>query len=91
MPGGRHDPGLQERFDQRQNPLVLDPMPYPFHQRRVPDFIETRLDVGFQHPLMRVTGQKMDLGDCVLGSAVRSKPIRARFEIRLKKGVPTPP
>jgi hypothetical protein len=29
------DPGLQERLDQRQHALVLDPCPHPVHQGRV--------------------------------------------------------
>jgi hypothetical protein len=62
-PGGRHDPRLQERPDQCKDPLVLDPPPHPVQQRRVPDLVETRLDVGLQHPLMRVAAQKMDLSE----------------------------
>jgi hypothetical protein len=45
-----HDPGFEERLDQRQHPLVLDPSPHPVHQGDVPDFIEARSDVGLQYP-----------------------------------------
>ncbi len=57
-----------------QDLLVLDPAPHPVQQRRVPDLVETRLDVGFQHPLMRVAGQEVDPSNRVLGAAVGPEP-----------------
>jgi DNA invertase Pin-like site-specific DNA recombinase len=41
-----HDPGFQERPHQRYQALVCDPAPHPIEQWRVPDFVETRLNVG---------------------------------------------
>jgi site-specific DNA recombinase len=37
---GRHDPGLEERLDQRADPLVRDPGPEPVHEGDMPDFVE---------------------------------------------------
>ena len=37
---GEH-PGLEERLDQREHPLVLDPLPHPVHQGRVVDRCRT--------------------------------------------------
>ena len=47
--GGRHDPGFEERLDQRAYPLVLDPPPQAAHQGGVVDLVEARPDVGLQH------------------------------------------
>jgi hypothetical protein len=48
---GRHDPGFEERLDQRAHPLVRDPPPQAAHQRRMINFIEAGPEAGFQHPL----------------------------------------
>ena len=40
-----HDPGPQERLDERQHALVPDPLAHPAHQRRVVDAVKARLDV----------------------------------------------
>ena len=77
-------PGLQERLHQRKYPLVLDPPPNPLGQRRVPDLVETRLDIGLQYPLVGVGCQVVDLGDRVLRPSVRAEPIRARQKVRLE-------
>ncbi len=45
-----HDPGLEERLDQRQYPLIVDPSAHPVHQGDMPDFIEARPDVRPQYP-----------------------------------------
>ena len=45
-----HDPGFEERLDQRQYPLILDPSAHPVHQGDMPDFVEARPDVGLQYP-----------------------------------------
>ena len=66
-----HHPGLEERLDQPQHALVLDPYPDPVHQRDVIDVVETRLDVGLQHPVIPVGGEVMDLGDGVVRAPVR--------------------
>ena len=79
-----HDPGLEERLDQRQYPLVLDPRPQPVHQGDMPDFVETCLDVGLQHPLIPAGGVLMDLGDSVVLTPSGAEPVRERLEIRLE-------
>jgi Recombinase/Phage integrase family/Recombinase zinc beta ribbon domain len=86
---GRHDPGFEERLDQRAHPLVLDPPPQAAHQRRMIDFIEAGPDVGFQHPLVvpGCRGPVVDLGDRVVRAAARAEPVRARLEVRLEDGL----
>jgi hypothetical protein len=84
---GRHDPGFEERLDQRAYPLVLDPGPEPVHEGDMPDFVEACPDVGLQHPLIPVGGVELDLGDCVVRAAVRAEPVRARLEVRLEDGL----
>jgi hypothetical protein len=72
---GRHDPGFEERLDQHEHPLVLDPLPYPVHEGDMPDFIEAGPDVGFQHPFVSVAGVVADLGDRVVRAAARAEPV----------------
>ena len=83
---GRHDPGFEERPDQRAHPLVRDPCPEPVHEGDMPDFVEACPDVGLQHPLIAVGGVVVDLGDRVVRAAVRAEPVRARLEVRLEDG-----
>ena len=83
---GRHDPGFEERLDQRAYPLVLDPCAEPVHEGDMPDFVEACPDVGLQHPLIPVGGVELDLGDRVVRAAVRAEPVRARLEVRLEDG-----
>ncbi len=83
---GRHDPGFEERLDQRAYPLVLDPCPEPVHEGDMPDFVEACPDVGLQHPRVSTGGVELDLGDRVLRAAVRAEPVRARLEVRLEDG-----
>ena len=85
---GLHDPGFEERLDQRADFLVLDPPAEPVHEGDMPDFVETGPDVGLQDPVI-VTGpgrQVVDLGDRVVRAAVRAEPVRARLEVRLEDG-----
>ncbi len=83
------DPGLEERLDQREHPLVLDPPSHPVHEGRVVDGVKARLDVRVQHPPVTGGGQMMDLGDGVVRAPVRPEPIRARPEIGLEDGFRT--
>jgi len=48
------------------------------------DLIETRRDVSLHNPLIRAGREVTHLGDRVMGSAIRAKPIGAREEIRLE-------
>ena len=86
---GRHNPGFEERLDQRAHLLVLDPGPKPVHEGDMPDFVEAGPDVGFQHPLVvpGCRGPEVDLGDRVVCAAVRAEPVRARLEVRLEDGL----
>jgi hypothetical protein len=78
------DPGFEERLDQCQHALVLDPCPGPVHQRGMIDLVEARGDAGVQHPLMPVDAVVVDLGDRVLGTPPGPEPVRARLEVRLE-------
>ena len=51
-PACSHDPGPQERLDERQHALVPDPPTHPAHQSRVVDAVEARLDVRLNYPLV---------------------------------------
>ena len=51
-----HDPGPQERLDERQHALVRDPLAHPAHQGRVVDAVEARLDVRLNYPLVVARG-----------------------------------
>src|SRR5258708_38462701 len=82
-----HEPGLYERLDKRQYPLILDPCPAPVHQGDMPDFIETCLDVRFQCPFVPGGGEVMDLGDRVVLTPAGAEPVRERLEIRLEDGL----
>ncbi len=69
------DPGLQERLDELQHALVLDPPAHPAHQGRVIDAVEARLDVALHDPFIGAEREVLDLGDRVLCPASRPKPI----------------
>ena len=84
---GRHDPGFEERLDQREHPLVRDPRPETVHQGDMPDFIEAGPDVGLQHPGVSLGGEQLDLGDRIVRTAARAEPVRARLEVRLEDGL----
>ena len=77
-------PALQERLHQRQDALVPDPSPHPAHQGRVVDLVEARLDVALEHPLVGAGREVVDLGDRVLGPALRAEAVGARLEVRLE-------
>jgi len=83
---GRHDPGFQERLHQRADPLALDPPTQAFHDRRVSELVETRRDVGLQHPVIALAAHVVDLGDRVLCTLVGAEPMRARPKVRLEDG-----
>jgi hypothetical protein len=78
------DAGLEERLDQAQDALVPDPMSHPVHEGRVVDLVEACRDVAFQHPLIGVGRQQTDLGDRVVGSALRAEAVADRLEVRLE-------
>jgi hypothetical protein len=50
----------------------------------VVDLVEARRDVTFEHHLIRVGGQHVNLGDGVMGSATRAEAVAARLEVRLE-------
>ncbi len=75
---------MQEGFDQRQDTFVTDPSTYPAHQGRVVDRVETRFDVGLEHPLVASGAEVVDLRGRVLGSASGAEPVGTRVEVRLK-------
>ena len=81
-----HDPGFEDRLDQRAYPLVLDPPAKAVHQGGVIDLVEARPDVSLQDPveLPGPCGQVVDLGYRVLRSPARPEPVRARPELRLE-------
>src|SRR6266536_2946825 len=47
------------------------------------DFVEAGGDVALQHPLIRVGGQMVDLGDRVLGATSGAEPIATGLKVRL--------
>lgn len=77
-------PGFEERLHQGQNSFVSDAPANPVPQDRVRDLIEARLDIRFQHPLIRAGPQKADLGDRVLCPALRAESLGTRMELRLE-------
>src|SRR6266567_8220114 len=54
------------------------------------DFVEARLDVTFQHPLVGVLGEVVRLGDRVMRPALRTEPVGTRVEVRLEDPAPGP-
>jgi site-specific DNA recombinase len=78
------DPGLEERLDQRQHALVRHPVPHPAHQHGVVDGVETRLDVGVQHPLVSLGAEQMYLGDRVVRPPPGPETVRDRQEAGLE-------
>jgi hypothetical protein len=78
------DPGPEERLDQPQHALVLDPPAHAFHQGRVIDAVKARLDVALHDPLVGAEGEVLDLGERVLRSASGPKPVGARLEVDLE-------
>ena len=80
----RHDPGLEERLDERHDALVRDPPPHPDQSGRVRKRVEARLDISLENPLIGVGREHVYLGDRVMGSASRPEPVGAGLEIRLE-------
>jgi Recombinase zinc beta ribbon domain len=78
------DPGLEERLDQREHTLVLDPLPHPVHQSRMRDGVKARLDVGIQHPPVALGAEPLYLGDSVVRPPHRPETIRDGQEARLE-------
>lgn len=48
------------------------------------DLVEARLDVSFEHPLVAIGCQHVDLSDRVMRSTSRTEPVAARVEVRLE-------
>jgi hypothetical protein len=48
------DARLEERLHQSQDALVPDAFPYPIHEARMRDFVETGFDVALDDPLVGV-------------------------------------
>ncbi len=46
------DPGPQERLHPAQHTFVPDAPTHPLYQSRVVDLVETRRDIGLEHPLV---------------------------------------
>ncbi len=80
------DSRLQERLDQRQDALVSYSFSHAVHEGAMRDFVEAGRDVPFEHPLIRVGAQEMDLGDGVLGPSAGAEAVGARLEVRLEDG-----
>ena len=80
------DPGFEERLDQPQHSLVLDPQPDTVHQGRVVDRVEARLDVRVQHPPITLGAEQMDLGDRVVCAPLGPEPVGDRLKVGLEDG-----
>ncbi len=74
------DPGLEERFHQREHTLVLDSGPHPIHQGGMRDRVKARLDVRVQHPPVALGAEPLNLGDRVVRPPHRPEPVGDRFE-----------
>ena len=81
------DPGFEERLDQAQHALVLDPATHPVHQGRVVDGVKARLDVRIEHPLVAAGAEVVNLGDRIVCASHRPEPVRARQKVRLEDGL----
>ena len=68
LPEFGEDPGLEERLDQPQDALVLDPGPHRVHHGRVRAVVEGRLDIRIRHPAVAAGAVIVDLGDRVLST-----------------------
>ncbi len=79
-----HDPGLQERLNERKYAFVRDPPSHPVQNGRVVKLVEARFDVCLHNPLIRAAREVVHLGDRVLRPASRPKPVGARLEIDLE-------
>jgi site-specific DNA recombinase len=77
-------PGLEERLDEPQHALVLDPSAHTIHQGRVIDAVKARLDIALDDPLIGAEREVLYLGERVLRSASRPESVGARLEIDLE-------
>lgn len=71
-------PAFVKRLDQGQNTLVDDPRTDLFHDRGMVQFVETRRDIGLEHPVV-IPGS-----ESVLSATPRAETVADRFEIRLE-------
>jgi hypothetical protein len=78
------DPGLEERSDERDHAPIRDSRPEPLECGRVRDFVEARLDVCLENPLVGAAREQVDLSDRVMRSASGPEPVRAGLEIGLE-------
>jgi len=78
------DPGLEERLDQPQHALVLDPGSHAVHQGHMVDPVKARLDVRIQHPLVSLGAEQVDLGDRVVCAPLGPEPVGDRLEVGLE-------
>jgi DNA invertase Pin-like site-specific DNA recombinase len=78
------DPGLEERLDQPQHPLVLDPRPNPVHQGHMVDGVKARLDIRIQHPAVALGAEVVDLGDRVVCAPLGPEPVGDQLEVGLE-------
>ena len=75
---------MQERFHHRQDAFVSDRSTHPVHGGRVVDVVETRLDITFEHPLIRSRGELVNFGDRVMCPPFRTETIGTWFEVHLE-------
>jgi site-specific DNA recombinase len=80
------DSGLQERLDQGEHALVLDPGAHPVHEGRVVDRVEARLDVRVQDLAVALSAPEVDLGDRVVRPPVGAEPVGDRRKVGLEDG-----
>ena len=80
------DASPQECLHQSQDSLISDPTTHPTDEGRMIDLVEACRDVGLEHPLVIPIGRSevMNLGDGVLGSALRAEAIGAWLEVRFE-------
>lgn len=77
-------PAFDKRLDQSQNTLVDDSRTDLFHDRGMVQFVETRRDIGLEHPMMIPGPPSMYLGDRVPSTTPRAETVADRCEIRLE-------
>ncbi len=78
------NPGLEERLDQSEHPLVLDSYTHPIHQSDVVDGVKARLDVRIQHPPVTGGAEPVNLSNRVVCSPHRPEPVGDRHEVGLE-------
>ena len=78
------DPGPQKPADQAQHLPIGDALGDQTHQDLVIDIVEAGGDVPFDHPLIALGGEFVDLGDGILGPPSRPIPVTVRVEVDLE-------